>query len=72
MQLRQETESSLPIQTVEDVLSAPVFPSPRYFQVHFEYLHEIIGGLQQQVAEANRRMLLLQQRLDAMAERDAA
>lgn len=39
------------------------FPSARYFQVHFEYLHETIGELKQQIETANRQIAELQQRL---------
>lgn len=65
MQLRQDALPPLPA-ALESTPSAPPFPSSRYFQIHFEYLHEIIGGLQQHVAETNRQMALLQQRLDAI------
>lgn len=39
------------------------FPSARYFQVHFEYLHESIGELKRQIEIANRQIAELQQRL---------
>lgn len=74
MQLTQETAA--PARTPGKLSPAvPAFPSSRYFQIHFEYLHEIIGGLQQHIAETNQRMAVLQQRLDALvpsAERDGA
>lgn len=45
------------------------FPSARYFQVHFEYLHESIGELKRQIEIANRQIAELQQRLlDAEAK----
>ncbi|MCQ8182021.1 hypothetical protein NP603_12950 [Methylomonas sp. SURF-1] len=43
--------------------AAPGFPSARYFQVHFEYLHETIGELKQQIETANRQIAELQRRL---------
>ncbi|BBL71138.1 hypothetical protein [Methylogaea oryzae] len=74
MQLTQN--SAIPARTPgKKSPAAPAFPSSRYFQIHFEYLHEIIGGLQLHLAETNQRMAVLQQRLDALAdhgERDAA
>lgn len=39
------------------------FPSARYFQVHFEYLHETIAELKQQIETANRQIVELQRRL---------
>ncbi|TPQ27327.1 hypothetical protein ACH518_06485 [Methylomonas sp. HW2-6] len=39
------------------------FPSARYFQVHFEYLHETIAELKQQIETANRQIAELQRRL---------
>jgi hypothetical protein len=41
------------------------FPSARYFQVHFEYLHETISELKQQVSQANQQIAELQQQLQA-------
>lgn len=66
MQLRQEITAPQAA-LVKKTSSAPAFPSNRYFQIHFEYLHEIIGDLHQHIAETNQRMAQLQQRLDAMA-----
>jgi hypothetical protein len=34
----------------------PPFPSARYFQIHFQYLQEIIGDLRVQVEKANRQI----------------
>lgn len=39
------------------------FPSARYFQVHFQYLHEIISDLRNQIDLANRQITELQERL---------
>ncbi|MFA5985451.1 MAG: hypothetical protein WC782_15645 [Methylococcaceae bacterium] len=40
--------------------AGPDFPSARYFQVHFQYLHEIIGDLKTQVDKANQQIADLQ------------
>jgi hypothetical protein len=34
------------------------YPSPRYFQIHFQYLHELIESLQAQVKETNQHIAL--------------
>ncbi len=39
------------------------FPSARYFQVHFEYLHELISDMKKQLEVSNQQIALLQQRL---------
>ncbi|MBL1263894.1 hypothetical protein [Candidatus Methylomicrobium oryzae] len=39
------------------------FPSARYFQIHFQYLQEIIGDLRVQVEKANRQIAELQVQL---------
>jgi uncharacterized membrane protein len=36
-------------------------PSERYFQVHFQYLHEIIGDLQHQLHETSRLLAELKE-----------
>jgi hypothetical protein len=41
----------------------PPFPSARYFQIHFQYLQEIIGDLRVQVEKANRQIAELQVQL---------
>ena len=46
------------------------FPSARYFQVHFEYLHETIGDLKQQLHYANEQISGLQQQLQTVALND--
>ncbi len=38
----------------------PGFPSVRYFQIHFEHLHETIEDLRRQVDQANRQIAELQ------------
>lgn len=39
------------------------FPSARYFQIHFQYLQEIIGDLRVQVDNANRQIAELHAQL---------
>lgn len=39
------------------------FPSARYFQVHFEYLHELLRDMKQQLDVSNQKIDLLQQQL---------
>lgn len=46
------------------------FPSSRYFQVHFEYLHETINDLKQQIGTANQKIADLQQQLQARTTLD--
>lgn len=46
------------------------FPSARYFQVHFEYLHETINDLKQQINQANQQIAELQQQLQPAPLRD--
>jgi hypothetical protein len=41
----------------------PPFPSARYFQIHFQYLQEIIGDLHVQMEKANRQIAELQAQL---------
>ncbi len=33
------------------------YPSPRYFQVHFQYLYEMVESLIQEVREANQQIV---------------
>lgn len=40
------------------------FPSARYFQVHFEYLHELLRDMKQQLDMLNQKIALLQQQLN--------
>jgi hypothetical protein len=40
-----------------DDSDAPInYPTPRYFQIHFQYLYELIESLTQQIQEANRQI----------------
>lgn len=41
----------------------PGFPTVRYFQIHFEHLHELIDDLRAQVQQANQQIAELQQQL---------
>lgn len=40
------------------------FPSSRYFQVHFEYLYELIDDLKQQLEKTNRQIAALKRHVD--------
>lgn len=37
------------------------YPSARYFQVHFQHLHQLIESLKEQVQEANRQLAEIKQ-----------
>lgn len=52
-----------PIDNQTDSPIEPDFPSVRYFQIHFEYLHETIDELRRQVDQANQQIAELQQQL---------
>jgi hypothetical protein len=41
-------------QATKDAEDTAKYPSPRYFQIHFQYLHELIEALKEQVQESNR------------------
>jgi hypothetical protein len=43
---------------------SPAYPSARYFQVHFEYLQELLLDMRQQLALSNQQMTQLQQQLN--------
>lgn len=47
-----------------DMSVETAFPSVRYFQVHFEYMHEAIEDLKKQLNKANQQISALQQQLD--------
>ncbi|PPC91241.1 MAG: hypothetical protein CTY34_04735 [Methylobacter sp.] len=44
------------------------FPNARYFQIHFQYLHEIIGDLKVQVDKANQQIAELQLQIQDHAD----
>lgn len=46
------------------------YPSERYFQIHFQYLHEIIGDLQRQLHETNRLLAELKETGHTVAAAD--
>jgi hypothetical protein len=54
-----------PLQAAPAIESTPVehFPSARYFQVHFQYLHEYNQLLQTQVAELKLQLDRLNSKL---------
>lgn len=39
----------------------PAYPSSRYFQIHFQHLHQLIEGLKEQVQETNRQLAEIRQ-----------
>ncbi|MFI3138112.1 MAG: hypothetical protein QX197_15150 [Methylococcaceae bacterium] len=39
------------------------FPSARYFQIHFDYLHELLGDMKNQLEVSNQKISVLQQQL---------
>lgn len=45
------------------------FPSSRYFQIRFEYLHEVLAELKRQLDEANSQIVALHARLDTLTEK---
>jgi hypothetical protein len=47
----------------------PPFPSARYFQIHFEYLQELLADLRQQLRDANAQIALLSRRLDGPTDK---
>lgn len=48
---------------------ASTVPSARYFQVHFEYLHEMLGELKNKLDDANRQIAVLQRQVQALSSR---
>ncbi|MEC4748531.1 hypothetical protein [Methylomicrobium sp. Wu6] len=48
------------------------FPSARYFQIHFQYLHETIGDLRLQVEKANQQIAEMQLQLQLNQTRENA
>jgi hypothetical protein len=59
MRLELETEMARFHEDKErvDDSDAPLnYPTPRYFQVHFQYLYELIESLTKQIQEANRQI----------------
>lgn len=49
-----------------ETASAQHFPSARYFQVHFEYLHETNQHMQHQLAEMRQQLERLNRKLERM------
>jgi hypothetical protein len=48
---------------LQPLKSNATFPSSRYFQVHFEYLQEMMGDIKNQLNTSNQNIALLQQQL---------
>ncbi|MGZ4958529.1 MAG: hypothetical protein ACXV7J_04705 [Methylomonas sp.] len=55
--------TKLPLSSQPHSHPEPVFPSARYFQIHFDHLHETIDELRRQVDQANQQIAELQQHL---------
>lgn len=55
---------------VNPLQASTEFPNARYFQIHFQYLHEIIGDLKVQVDKANQQIAELQLQIQAHANSD--
>lgn len=56
-----------------DSPEGPPFPSARYFQIRFEYLHEVLTEMKQQLEEANLQIRALHARLEILdGKADAA
>jgi hypothetical protein len=58
------TRNTKPKSTTPKSATPPAFPSPRYFQVHFDYLHELLSDMKKQLDNANEQITTLQRRLD--------
>ena len=52
-----------------DRTAGPAFPSARYFQIRFEYLHEVLTDLKGRLDEANAQIVALHARLDLLDEK---
>ncbi len=67
--MRTRRSNSKPEQAKPETAES-AFPSARYFQVHFEFLHESINDLKQQLNKANQQIADLQHKLEADPLRD--
>jgi hypothetical protein len=57
----QDSKSSEPVDNQH-------FPSARYFQVHFDYLHEIIGDLKTRIDITNQQIMAMQEQLQTIKQ----
>ena len=47
------------------------FPSARYFQIHFDYLHELMAEMKKQLEASNQKITLLQQQINEFMPTDS-
>lgn len=72
MSLRTRQTQETVEKNAADRTVGPTFPSARYFQIRFEYIHEVLTELKRQLDEANAQMVALHARLDSLAEKSDA
>lgn len=71
-QLRQEKSAPIPLPTREQLESLTeddllkLFPLPRYFQVHFQHVHENADNAQRKIDQLQRHMIRLEAKLDIL------
>lgn len=54
-------------ETSSDDLSEQ-FPSPRYFQVHFEHMHDTTNALRQEISQLKQANAALEAKVDALMQ----
>lgn len=70
--LCQEKPAPIPLPTREQLESLTeddlleLFPLPRYFQVHFQHVHENADNVQRKINHLQRHMLRLEAKLDIL------
>ncbi len=70
--LLQEKPTPIPLQTREQLESLTeddllkLFPLPRYFQVHFQHVHENADNSQRKIDQLQRHMIRLEAKLDIL------
>ena len=64
LQTKKDTE-----QGTEDSPGSTPFPSARYLQIRFEYVHEVLDELRHQLDQTNAQLIALRTRLDTLAEK---
>jgi hypothetical protein len=60
-------KSSLPQPVATEATTDSQYPSPIYFQTHFEHLYQLINDLRAQVLAANHQIARIHQHLDAQS-----
>lgn len=71
-QLCQEKPVSIPLPTREQLESLTedylleLFPLPRYFQVHFQHVHDNADNVQRKIDQLQRHMTRLEAKLDIL------